>query len=277
VKLLIIEGNTAEARRQAEAAGLPSQSELYVSVLKSLRPDVACDIICPADGAAPLPAGMALEDYDGLVWTGSSLNIYDGTPEIMRQVDLMRECLSRPVMMFGSCWGLQVATVAAGGVVQANAKGREIGIARNIRLTEAGRVHALYQYKGGAFDSVAIHKDHVTRLPDGAVVLAENEMSAVQAMELRRGSAVFWGVQYHPEFDIPYIAGLMWRYRDVMVAEGFCRDEEDVEQLTADLLAAIRPDRKDLQWRYGLGADVLDPACRLREISNWLDSLEVRE
>ena len=43
--------------------------------------------------------------------------------------------------MFGSCWGLQVITAAAGGSVRKNPKGREIGFGRGIRLTEAGRKH----------------------------------------------------------------------------------------------------------------------------------------
>ena len=33
-----------------------------------------------------------LNKYDGMIWGGSSLNIYNDTPEIRRQLDFMREC-----------------------------------------------------------------------------------------------------------------------------------------------------------------------------------------
>ncbi len=275
LKLLVIEGNTKIARDAARGAGLPTQGELYITTLEKLSPGVVCETVYPADPDSQLPAGARLEEYDGIVWTGSSLNVYDRTPEIERQIELMRICFERETVMFGSCWGLQVAAVAADGEVSANSHGREIGIARNISLTPAGADHPMYADKGQIFDSVAIHLDHVTRLPKGAVVLATNGMSAIQAFELRRGKSLFWGVQYHPEFDLPYIAGLMRRYTKMMIAEGFCRDEGDVLALTGDLAAAARDeDRPDLRWRYGLGDDVLKDSRRLTEISNWLKSLK---
>ena len=59
-------------------------------------------------------------------------------PEVTRQIDLVRAALATGTPMFGSCWGLQVITAAAGGSVRKNPKGREIGFGRGIRLTEAG-------------------------------------------------------------------------------------------------------------------------------------------
>ena len=35
---------------------------------------------------------MHSKSYDGLIWGGSSLNIYNNTPEINRQIDFMKEC-----------------------------------------------------------------------------------------------------------------------------------------------------------------------------------------
>jgi GMP synthase (glutamine-hydrolysing) len=43
------------------------------------------------------------------------------------------------VPVWGSCWGLQIATVALGGSVRRNPRGRELAIARAITVTEAGR------------------------------------------------------------------------------------------------------------------------------------------
>ena len=50
----------------------------------------------------------------------------------------------------GDFGGATVVTVAAGGVVRANPKGREIGVGRRIALTRAGRDHPMYAGKGSA-------------------------------------------------------------------------------------------------------------------------------
>ena len=46
---------------------------------------------------------------------------------------------------FGSCWGLQIAAVAAEGDVQRNPLGREVGIARRILPTDPGRSHPMLE------------------------------------------------------------------------------------------------------------------------------------
>ena len=131
--------------------------------------------------------------------TGSALNVYNGGPGITEQVEMCRAAMATGVPVFGSCWGLQVAVTAAGGEVVLNADGRELGIARKIRLTEAGQGHPLYDGKPDVFDAVAVHLDEVSRLPDGAVVLSCNGHSPVQALEFSvPGGSTFWGVQYQP-------------------------------------------------------------------------------
>jgi GMP synthase (glutamine-hydrolysing) len=83
-------------------------------MLKRLDPSLECEILRAADGPVALPGGAAIADYDGCVMTGSALNVYDGGAAILRQIDLVKAILSVGIPFFGSCWGLQVATVAAG-------------------------------------------------------------------------------------------------------------------------------------------------------------------
>ena len=59
-----------------------------------------------------------LNEYDGLIWGGSSLNIYNNTIEIRRQIDFMKECQNKIKKMLAICWGMQVAVTAAGGEVK---------------------------------------------------------------------------------------------------------------------------------------------------------------
>ncbi|MCC3862103.1 type 1 glutamine amidotransferase [Pseudemcibacter aquimaris] len=275
MKLLIVEGNTAEARDQAVAAGSMAQSTLYHKTLEWLKPGISCDIVYPADGSVGLPDADRLNNYAGVVWTGSSLNIYEDDPAITRQVDFMKLCFESGAMIFGSCWGLQMAVVATGGTVVKNEKGREVGIARDIAPTHQGENHPMFGGKRGIFDANAIHLDHVEKIPEGATVLAGNEMSEVQAIEIKRGDAIFWGVQYHPEFDLEYMSYIVRKYKQMMVDEDICESNEAAEKLSSDYLAVHNDQtRKDIIENLEIGEDVLDPCLRLKEIGNWLDFIE---
>lgn len=147
LKILIVEGNVKESREKAVSTGSLVQSDLYEKVLRSLADDLSCSIVCPSDDDAVLPPSGELNKFDGIVWTGSALNIYDRGPAIDRQIDFMKRCLEQETRIFGSCWGLQVATVVAGGEVAANAQGREIGVARDIQITGEGLSHPMYKGK----------------------------------------------------------------------------------------------------------------------------------
>ncbi len=270
-RILVVEGNTKDSRAALVAAGGHVTADLYVETLRTCLPGAVCDVARPTDPDGGLPAGTGLGDYDGIAWTGSALNVYDREPAVTRQIDLAKAAFASGVPIFGSCWGVQVAVVAAGGDVALNPRGREFGIARKITLTEAGRSHPLYHGKEAVFDAVAVHKDEVTRLPPGATVLAGNAVSAIQAVEFTAGRSSFWGVQYHPEFDLPEIGSIARRYADALVAEGFFEDGAAVDRF-ADLTAALRksPSRRDIAWLLGADADVLDERVRLAEIHNWI-------
>ena len=97
------------------AAGGRVASKGYAELLAELMPNAIVDICFPGDPGANLPNGQALEGYDGVAITGSGLHVYDAVPEVTRQIELTRAVLESGTPVFGSCWGLQVLTVAAGG------------------------------------------------------------------------------------------------------------------------------------------------------------------
>ena len=260
------------ARHEVQRGATPARA--YARVLQTLSPDCKVDIICPADADAALPPGMSVADYDGVALTGSALHMYDMTPPIVRQVDFARAVLQAGTPMFGSCWGLQVITTAAGGVVRKNPKGREMGFARSIRLSAAGRAHSLFVDKPDSFDALAVHLDEVETMAPGSVLLASNAMSEVQAIDLRQGKARAWAVQYHPEFSLGEVASISRSLKDSLIAEGFFEGDveaecwaQDLDRLNAD------PACKPLIWRHGLDAMVLDTSARWLELTNWIDRL----
>ena len=161
--------------------------------------------------------------------------------------------------------------VALGGKVRKNPKGAEMGVARSILLTEEGRAHPMYEGKAAVFDALCVHQDEVCELPEGAVLLAGNDISDVQAACLHDGARSFWGVQYHPEYDLLQIAAMFKRGASRMVERGYPANLEAAKAFAADLRALHDdPGRKDLAWRYGIGADIIDANRHRREFANWL-------
>jgi GMP synthase (glutamine-hydrolysing) len=272
LRLLVVEGNIRSARERHKSSFGMTPSESYAEVLRSLAPDAVCDIAMPADEGANLPDPAGLESYDGVVITGSALNLWKAEPEAMRQVELARAVYRSGTPFFGSCWGLQVAAVAAGGSVRANPRGREVGIARDLTLTGEGRGHALYEGKAPIFSSPCVHGDEVGALPEGAIVLATNAVSDVQALDISHDGGRFWGIQYHPEFSLGELAVIMRRYKPTLLAEGFFLDDAAADRWVDDLeTLAADPNRSDLGWRYGIGPDILDDSRRLKEIRNFIE------
>jgi GMP synthase (glutamine-hydrolysing) len=267
-----MEGNSPETRAEHVAAGGTVASKGYAELLQSLLPAAVIDICFPGDEGANLPNGGALEGYDGVAITGSGLHVYDNGPAVTRQIELARAVLAAGTPVFGSCWGLQVLTVAAGGVVRKNPKGREIGFGRRIKLTEDGRKHPMYIGKPEVFNAPTVHLDEVETLAPGTTLLATNETSNVQSVEIRANGAVAWGVQYHPEYPLREIAAIVRRIGLRLIAEGFFLDSKEIATFAGDLDMLDRnPGETRLSWRYGISRNVLDKKLRTGEIANWLE------
>jgi len=268
-RILVIDGNRAATREKQMAAGGQASGEGYVRVLEELAA-VDCDIVRPADGAVSLPVGVGLADYDGVAMTGSALNVYDSGPHVERQIELVRAVFASEVPFFGSCWGLQVAVTAAGGRVRRNPLGREFGFGRRITLNAAGLGHPLYTDKPPVFEAITVHLDCIEQVPDGAVVLASNEMG-VQAMALRDGRSAAWGVQYHPEYSYAEIAATALRYGDTLLDEGLFATPAERALFVAEMrLLMHNPRDHRLTWKHGLGPAMRDPRLKLAELRNWL-------
>ncbi|MFS8036353.1 type 1 glutamine amidotransferase [Xanthobacter sp. AM11] len=271
-RLLVVEGNTAEARARQVAFGGQAASEGYAQLLRELFPGkVTVDICYPADAGANLPDPAGIEGYDGIAITGSSLNIYNGGPEITQQIELIRSAFTTEVPIFGSCWGLQLLTVAAGGQVRRNPRGREVGFGRRIRILPEGEGHAMFQGKPQVFEAMTVHLDEVETLPPGARLLASNDHSQVQAAEIPAGRTTCWAVQYHPEYPFREMAAIFRRLQPSLVAEGFFPDEEEEAAFIADLEHLERdPGNAALAWRHGIDGAVICKETRTLELSNWL-------
>jgi GMP synthase (glutamine-hydrolysing) len=273
LRFLIIEGNTREVREGYRAGQGVTPAEGYGNVMVGLAGDARYDILLAADADAALPAGTGFADYDAAIITGSALHLWQRAPEALRQVEVAREIYRAGIPFFGSCWGIQVAAVAAGGDVQRNPRGREVGFARKITRNAAGQAHPLLDGRPDVFDAPCSHLDEVAVPPPGATILASNAVSYVQAAEFRFEGGSFWGVQYHPEYTLAYLAFLIDRRMATLTEEGFFADEAAKSSYVAELRRlAEQPAARHLGWRHGLGPDVTDPHLRVTELRNFIES-----
>lgn len=272
---LIIDGYSKESRDALQAAGMQTAGNLYVNLLKRHLPEAEYDILLPSDPMVSMPTNEEIASFAGILWTGCNLCIMDtDNPSVSAQIDLAKRVYTVGIPSFGSCWGLQISAVAAGGKVIENPKGREMGIARKIILTEEGLNHPMYDGKAPVFDAFISHDDMVSEIPPGGRILSGNDFTHIQSLSVTHEKGTFWSVQYHPEYDLNEMASLIVAREEKLTKHGFFRGHDDL-QVFVDRMRELNrePDRKDLRWQLAIDDDVLDDTIRQCEFANWVEKL----
>ena len=272
MNILIIDGNEKKASNRYIQMGMPTQYEVYERVLKRLvKKDCNITILHPACIDNYMPNGVSLDDFHGIVWTGSLLNIYDLGSSIERQIELAKELFKKENKIFGSCWGLQVLATAAGGSVRKNPNGLEAVIANDITINTEGMKHPMYKNKPQVFDSFCWHYDEVEKLPSDTKVLSSNQMSSIQSIVFSRDRSEIWAVQYHPEFDPNWISGLMKQRESLLIKEGIYNNSKEFNKLYYYLNNIGK--NIDIKNNLSISETIIDYKIHTLELSNWLKNL----
>ena len=208
-KILIVEGNLREENQHFSSAGIQTHTESLKDSLSFFTKDLTTDVVNPSSDENIFKNIDDLNSYDGLIWGGSSLNIYNDTPEIRRQIQFMKECQKKIKKILAICWGMQVAVTAAGGVVKKGTKGSHKGIAVDIEINERGLDHPLYKNKKKKFNTPAFNFDEVIKLPEKGICLASNKVNKVQSLYFEINNTKVWGLQYHPEITFEKMISLI--------------------------------------------------------------------
>jgi GMP synthase (glutamine-hydrolysing) len=91
---------------------------------------------------------------------------------------------------------------------------------------------------------------------------------------IRHLNGEFWGVQYHPEYDLHELARLTYCRRAKLVELGFFPDMKTADYYVDDLENLhIDPSRYDIAWRLGIDADVMDETIKNCETRNFIKHL----
>ena len=197
-----------------------------------------------------------LTSYDGLLVLGGPMGAGDDAEHgwLTPVKELVREARAGHLPTLGVCLGHQLIAVALGGCVERNRFGQQVGLL-GVGWTDAARDDELLGPLATPRRGVQWNDDVVLELPPGATLLAATTRGEIQAV---RYAPRMWGVQLHPEVDVPVL--LPWAESD--------RGSHETRGInTDDLLRDIDAAREELDdaWRplaTGFAALVRDHAER---------------
>jgi len=257
LNLLLVEGNLQKENENFKKSGIPTHTESLKDSLSYYRNDLNIDVFYPCSEQSFNRVISKIKKYDGLIWGGSSLNIYNDCIEIRRQISFMKECFKNIKKILAICWGMQVAVTAAGGEVKQSPNGAHIGIAKDIEINENGLKHPLYLLKDKKFNSPAFNFDEVVTLPIGATHLSSNKINEIQSIEFKFGESNIWGLQYHPEITYDKMISLIKFRKERLINIRKCfNNEDEIENHISLIQKENKVSKKNL---------------RMQELKNWLN------
>jgi GMP synthase (glutamine-hydrolysing) len=260
LNILIVEGNLKDENRDFKNVGIPTHTESLKESLNFFSENLNFDVVNPSSDANLDSIKSKLSSYDGLIWGGSSLNIYNDTPEIKNQIEFMKECQKKVKKILAICWGMQVAVTAAGGNVK-KANGSHIGIANEIIINEEGQQHPIYKNKERKFNSPAFNFDEVVTLPKNAVCLASNKINKIQSLYFEINETKVWGLQYHPEITYEKMINLIEFRKDRLIENRkVFKNEKEIQ----DHISFIKDEISSS-----------DQELRMAELKNWLNYIKI--
>ena len=187
------------------------------------------------------PAAM-LNSVDGVIIGGSGEFDLDGGRShddpacvtarriLERLRPLVEYALAENVPLLGICLGHQYMADMSGGSVSNDISQKKTGTF-SVTLTNEGKGDPLFSLLPEAFLAQYGHKDSVTKLPKGGVVLASSPQCAFSA--LRYGEKAY-SVQFHPELTA---GDVLWKIEHT---PGYLPENSDVQSLVKESPEASR-------------------------------------
>ena len=262
INILICEGNTPDEEKKFQEVGIPTHTESLRESLSYYNKNLNIDVLNPCLELNLNEILPNLKKYDGMIWGGSSLNIYNDTIEIRRQISFMKKCLNSINKILAICWGMQVAVTAAGGEVKKANKGSHIGIANDIELTNNGLKNLIYKNKNNKFNSPAFNFDEVIQVPKETIHLASNKINKIQGLYFKSGVSEIWGLQYHPEITYEKMINIIkFRKERLINQRNRFKNEEEIN----NHINFIKEEDK-----------ISEKNSRMVELKNWLDLVNLK-
>lgn len=171
--------------------------EMLIKLIAAELPNATFSSISIVNGD-PVPAAR---DYDGFVIMGSRHSVHDDLPWINSLKKLIADCANLAVPQVGICFGHQIIAEAMGGRVEHSKAGWTAGLENYKIIDETGTSSA------DTIASYAFHQEQIAEKPDLAATVLSTDTCPYAG--LTYGDKRIFSVQCHPEFEAPYIQGLI--------------------------------------------------------------------
>lgn len=210
----------------ALADRFPDYAQMIIDWLKPSLPDAEYRPVRIIRGE-PLPAPDA---FDGVLYSGSRHGVHDDLDWIGALKTFVRDTAALERPQFGICFGHQLMAEALGGRAGPGAAGWGCG-AHEYRLTGAiaGRE---------TLRMLVMHQDQVLEAPPNSNVIGGSTFCPNGVIDY---TATARSVQFHPEFDPAFVAGLLTIYGGEVIPPAVAK------HAAASLRAAL-DDRRVADW-----------------------------
>lgn len=215
-------------------------SDLVVASAKTPKASEIPDLI-ERENKTILNLPSSLDGYAAVVITGSP---FSSLPNETANglflvnfkkdlIDLIKKAKDRNVPMLGICFGEQIIAEALGGKVvpMQNKTVKEIWEAGwgKIRRSPGSTNDPVMKGLPDEFVAPENHKETVARIPEGAILLAENEFG-VQGFRIGN----IWGFEFHPERSIERVNKILSKESKINQITATGRKVEDVKRMEKD-------------------------------------------
>jgi GMP synthase-like glutamine amidotransferase len=168
--------------------------------IKALVEKAATDLGDVSVTAVRAPEGKIpanLNEFDGVVLSGSKTGIDETAPWIEAEMAAIKQLYDLKIPTFGICYGEQLIARTMGAAT-GQAKQYEYGWVE----VEVGSSSPIFAGLPKKFYSFEFHKDEVRKLPANFKLTASSKDCPVQAYDVE--GAPMWGVQFHPERGVDH-------------------------------------------------------------------------
>tara|TARA_B110000196_G_scaffold268440_1_gene242601 strand:+ start:628 stop:1425 length:798 start_codon:yes stop_codon:yes gene_type:complete len=259
LNLLIVEGNIETDTETFKKAAGSSVSENLKKLILQLEPLSLIEIIHPGNEIEVDKATNNLKNFNGVIFTGGAMRIYDQTDEIKKHIAFAQKCFQSHKKILAICWGLQVCVTAADGKVSKGKNGAHIGIATDVEINNSGKKHPIYKDKKEIFNTPAFNFDEVSHIPKNSTILSSDKINNVMGLHFFIESAEVWGLQYHPDYFYEQTINLTKIRKEKLINNNYFASVEDFEKN----ISYIKEEEKKLKFE--------DRCC---EIKNWLNFIK---
>lgn len=178
---------------------------MFARLLLTAKPDLKLQTYNVVDFQYP----KTIDECDAYLMTGSKLSVYDEIPWIIELKNFVRKLNTIQKKIVGICFGHQLIAEALGGKTLAAENGWCVG-AHKTKLNENA---AFYKTPGEEFYLLSNHKDQVSKMAEGATLLASTEACPIAMTSLGNHILTFQG---HPEFNKEYARALLDMRREIL-------------------------------------------------------------